>query len=54
MEAEKIIERQNQEAFKRGAMSFEDYNYGIYNKYILIDPNMNEDDQEIFPGQMKG
>ena len=35
-------------------MQFEDYNYGIYNKYILVDPTMNEDDREIFPGQIKG
>ena len=24
--------------FKRGVMRFEDYNYNMYNKYILIDP----------------
>jgi hypothetical protein len=23
--------------FKRGVMRFEDYNYGMYNNYILID-----------------
>lgn len=23
--------------FKRGVMRFEDYNYNMYNKYILID-----------------
>ena len=29
---------------------FEDYNYGLYNKYVLVDPHVTEDDQEIFPG----
>ena len=28
-------------------MMFEDYNYDMYNKYILIDPNFNESDNII-------
>ena len=38
--------RQRIEPFKRGSMTFDDYNYDLYNKYILIDPNRGEDDQE--------
>jgi hypothetical protein len=32
------------EAFKRGAMRFEDYNYELYNKYILVDPTRDDND----------
>ncbi len=29
-------------------MMFEDYNYGVYNKYILIDPeHLESEDEEI-------
>ena len=42
-----ITERRKNEAFKRGAMMFEDYNYGLYNKYIMIDPYHIESDDEI-------
>ena len=28
----------------RGAMSFEDYNYDQFNKFILIDPTRNEEE----------
>ena len=38
IEYNKILERQKIEAFKRGVMMFEDYNYDMYNKYILVDP----------------
>jgi len=31
--------RQKIEAFKRGAMLFDDYNYDLYNKFILVDPD---------------
>ena len=31
------------EAFKRGSMNFEDYNYRQSNKYILVDSNYQED-----------
>ena len=27
-------------------MTFDDYNYDLYNKYILIDPNLHESDEE--------
>ena len=27
-------------------MTFEDYNYDLYNKYILIDPNIQEAEEE--------
>lgn len=37
---DQIKKRQQTESFKRGAMTFEDYNYDLYNKYILIDPNI--------------
>ena len=33
--------------FKRGIMHFEDYNYEMFNKYVLIDPaKENELDEE--------
>ena len=34
--------RQFTKPFQRGAMSFDDYNYDQFNKYILIDPNRDE------------
>jgi hypothetical protein len=43
-EYNRIIERQKVEPFKRGVMSFDDYNYDLYNQYILVDPNFNEND----------
>ena len=39
---EKIQEQYQSHAFQRGAMMFEDFNYGLYNKYIFIDPNREE------------
>ena len=36
---------QNQNVFNRGAMHFEDYNYEMFNKWILIDPNKISDDE---------
>ena len=38
------LARQKLEPFKRGAMSFEDYNYDHFNKFILIDPTRTEED----------
>jgi hypothetical protein len=32
--------------FQRGAMSFDDYNYDQFNKYILVDPNRDETSPE--------
>lgn len=40
------------EAFQRGAMMQEDFNYENFNKYIFIDPDRNEEtegSQEEFP-----
>ena len=33
--------------FRRGAMHFEDYNYELYNKYVLIDPNKGIADEQL-------
>ena len=30
-------------------MGFEDYNYDLYNKYILVDPNFDPDDETNQP-----
>ena len=35
---------QHADAFQRGSMIFDDYNYDSYNKYILIDPERDETD----------
>jgi len=35
----KRYEMQKTNPFMRGVMKFEDYNYDMYNKFILIDPN---------------
>ena len=40
------MRRHKREAFKRGAMMFDDYNYDLYNKYILIDPDRHEGDTD--------
>mmetsp|Transcript_34166 Transcript_34166/g.52438 ORF Transcript_34166/g.52438 Transcript_34166/m.52438 type:complete len:180 (+) Transcript_34166:450-989(+) len=47
-EAKIIAEKQKTDVFQRGAMCFEDYNYDMYNKYILIDQDGNnvEDEDE--------
>lgn len=48
----------------RGSMTFDDYNYDVFNKYILIDPERDEQDenkvdlggfvpQVIIPGKNK-
>ena len=29
----------------RGSMAFDDYNYDVFNKYILIDPERDEQDE---------
>ena len=29
----------------RGSMTFDDYNYDVFNKYILIDPERDEQDE---------
>ena len=39
----KIKETYAREAFKRGAMNFEDYNYKVYNPYILVQEPKAED-----------
>lgn len=49
------IAKQNEEAFQRGAMQFEDFNYENFNKYIFIDPDRTEQpaeeqQEEEFPG----
>lgn len=33
----KQVDKMRQNPFKRGAMRFEDYNYNMYNPYILVD-----------------
>lgn len=37
MEPQKIQKQLKYAPFKRGIMRFEDYNYNMYNQYILID-----------------
>jgi hypothetical protein len=32
----------NKHPFKRGAMTFEDYNYALYNPYILVQTGDNK------------
>lgn len=44
----KLQEQINLNAFKRGAMFFEDYNYEPYNRHILIDPNKVSDDEDEY------
>ena len=51
LEYNKAVDRQKIEPFKRGSMVFEDYNYEMYNKYILVDPEFNESDSNLpMPG----
>lgn len=38
-EADWIFDKQTKNAFMRGAMNFEDYNYNNINKHVLINPN---------------
>ena len=33
-------------SFKRGAMGFEDFNYSLYNPYILIEKDSSFDDDD--------
>ena len=42
-----MVERQNKVPFQRGALTFEDFNYAVYNEHILIDPTLEESDQEL-------
>ena len=44
--AEEIQLRQEVEPFKRGSMNFDDYNYKQYNKFLLIDPDRDENDKD--------
>lgn len=37
---------QKKQAFKRGVMMFEDYNYDQFNKFILVDPENAESDND--------
>lgn len=48
VEYDRIVERQKIEPFKRGVMCFDDFNYDLYNQYILVDPNFQES-EEIEP-----
>ena len=41
-ELEEAMALQQAGKFRRGAMHFEDYNYELYNKYVLIDPAKQE------------
>lgn len=43
---EELIRRRKIEPFKRGVMNFDDYNYSMYNKFLLIDPDRDEDDPD--------
>lgn len=43
-EYNRVMDRQKEEPFKRGVMCFDDFNYDLYNQYILVDPNYNEED----------
>lgn len=47
-QAGKLQEQVNYNAFKRGAMFFEDYNYEPYNRHILIDPNKVSDEEDEY------
>jgi len=44
---ERIKKRQNNVAFQRGSMKFDDYNYVPFNKYILVDPNLSDSESDI-------
>jgi hypothetical protein len=46
-EMEQAIMIQQANKFKRGAMHFEDYNYELYNKYVLIDPNKIDEPEDV-------
>ena len=41
---QKALAMQAEDPFKRGSMGFDDFNYDLYNKYILIDPERDEND----------
>ena len=41
----KLLNQQKVYSFQRGSMNFDDYNYDLYNKYILIDPERDENDE---------
>jgi len=41
-----IVTRRKADPFKRGGMNFDDYNYSMFNKFLLIDPDRDEDDPE--------
>lgn len=47
-------ERQRDSSFKRGAMQFEDFNYQMYNPYILIEKESDEDTEEILKNTGNG
>ena len=46
-EMDLIITRRKADPFKRGGMNFDDYNYSMYNKFLLVDPDRDEDDPEV-------
>jgi hypothetical protein len=37
------MERQRIVPFQRGAMTFEDYNYDLFNKWVLVNPKDEEE-----------
>ena len=39
-------EEQKKNNFKRGAMMFEDYNYNMFNKYVLVNPNKEYEEED--------
>ena len=43
-QAQKIIEKQKVNIFQRGAMNFEDYNYNSFNKHILVNPLIKQEE----------
>ena len=45
-ELAKAAIKQKINSFQRGSMNFDDYNYDLYNKYILIDPERDENDDK--------
>ena len=39
-------QKKTQTSFKRGVMDFEDFNYSLYNQYILVEKKSDESDNE--------
>jgi hypothetical protein len=51
MEAQRILEQQQKDYFRRGVMHFEDYNYAMYNRHLLINPDIDEYDDSASSGE---